>query len=114
MQISWIGDNQDTFFQQWTDDATQLHPVTKEKVWFNHAQVFHWSTFPAELWYAFTRIGDIRFLLRAIVIAIFTIVKYCLLGYWMALDIRFGDGSPISLSEMNEVRRAVHKNLVFR
>lgn len=32
----------------------------------------------------------------------------------MALDIRFGDGSPISLSEMNEVRRAVHKNLVFR
>jgi alpha-ketoglutarate-dependent taurine dioxygenase len=112
-EVQWIGPNKDTFFQEWKDDACQLHPVTKEKVWFNHAQVFHWSTFPAELWYAFFRIRDIRFLLRSIIIAIIAVIKYCLLGHRMALDIRFGDGSPISVSEMNQVRKVVHKNMVF-
>ena len=43
--VQWIGPNKDTFFQSWKDDATQLHPVTKEKVWFNHAQVFHCQPF---------------------------------------------------------------------
>mmetsp|Transcript_8802 Transcript_8802/g.15313 ORF Transcript_8802/g.15313 Transcript_8802/m.15313 type:complete len:477 (+) Transcript_8802:462-1892(+) len=111
--VQWIGPKKDTFYQEWKDDACQLHPVTMEKVWFNHAQVFHWSTFPAELWYAFTRIGDIRFLLRSIIIAIIAVIKYCVLGHRMALDIRFGDGSPISFSEMSKVRNAVHKNMVF-
>mmetsp|Transcript_3288 Transcript_3288/g.5082 ORF Transcript_3288/g.5082 Transcript_3288/m.5082 type:complete len:463 (+) Transcript_3288:84-1472(+) len=112
-EVQWIGPNNDTFFQEWMDEACQLHPDTKEKVWFNHVQVFHWSTFPAELWFAFTRIRDIRFLLRSIIIAIFSVIKYCLLGHRMALDIRFGDGSPISVSEMNQVRKVVHKNMVF-
>lgn len=111
--VNWVGPNNDTFHQEWTDEATQLHPDTKEKVWFNHAQVFHYSTFPAELFHAFTRIGDIRFLLRAIFIGFVAVIKYYLLGHRMALDIRFGDGSPISISEMNEVRKVVHKNMVF-
>ena len=38
-QVQWVGPKKDTFYQEWTDDATQLHPDTKEKVWFNHAQV---------------------------------------------------------------------------
>lgn len=112
-EVHWVGPDKDTFYQEWKDEACQLHPVTKEKVWFNHAQVFHWSTFPAELWYAFTRIRDIRFLLRSIFIAIIAVIKYCLLGHRMALDIRFGDGSPISVSDMNQVRKAVHQNMVF-
>ena len=111
--VQWIGPNKDTFFQSWKDDATQLHPVTKEKVWFNHAQVFHWSTFPAELWYAFTRIHDIKFLLRAIIIGFVAIIKYYLLGHRMALDIRFGDDTPITVSEMNNIRCVVHRNTVF-
>ena len=31
-QVQWVGPDEDTFFQEWEDDATQLHPVTKEKV----------------------------------------------------------------------------------
>ena len=69
--------------------------------------------FAAELYYAFTRIRDIRFLFRAIIIGIVAIIKYCLLGHRMALDIRYGDDSPISVADMNEVRRVVHKNMVF-
>mmetsp|Transcript_17204 Transcript_17204/g.32291 ORF Transcript_17204/g.32291 Transcript_17204/m.32291 type:complete len:466 (-) Transcript_17204:151-1548(-) len=112
-EVQWVGPNKDTFFQEWEDDACQHHPITKEKAWFNHAQVFHWSTFPAELFYAFSRIRDVRFLLRSTIIAIVAVIKFCLLGHRMALDIRFGDGSPISFSEMNKVRKAVHKNMVF-
>ena len=37
-QPRWIGDNEDTFFQQWEDEPTQLHPITNDRVWFNHAQ----------------------------------------------------------------------------
>lgn len=111
--VEWIGTNRDTFYQEWQDDACQLHPVTREKVWFNHAQVFHWTTFPAELWFAFCRMRDIRFLIRSIIIGIVALIKYCLLGHHMALDIRFGDGTPISISEINNIRDAVHKNMVF-
>ena len=31
----------------------------------------------------------------------------------MALDVRFGNDTPISVSEMQEIRRVVHKNMVF-
>ena len=31
----------------------------------------------------------------------------------MALDIRYGDGSDITVADMNEVRKAVHDNMVF-
>lgn len=31
----------------------------------------------------------------------------------MALDTTFGDGTPISFREMNEIRRAIHKNMVY-
>lgn len=34
----WVGPNNNTFFQTWTDEAVQRHPVTGETVWFNHAQ----------------------------------------------------------------------------
>jgi hypothetical protein len=75
--------------------------------------VFHWSTFPAELWFSFCRLGDIRFLIRCIFMWIVVVIKYRLLGYRMALDVRFGDGTPISVHEMNQVRKAIHNNLVF-
>mmetsp|Transcript_17556 Transcript_17556/g.36884 ORF Transcript_17556/g.36884 Transcript_17556/m.36884 type:complete len:473 (+) Transcript_17556:117-1535(+) len=111
--VQWVGPNQDTFLQEWKDEPCQYHPITNECVWFNHAQVFHWSTFPAELWYAFTRLNDIRFLIRCIIMWIIAIIKYGLLGYKMALNMSFGDGTPISLREMNLVRKVIHDNMVF-
>jgi len=113
-QPQWIGQNNDTFYQEWKDEPFVRHPVTKETVWFNHLQVFHWSSFPCELWYAFYRLHDIRFLLRSIFFWIFAIIKYVLLGHRMALDMRFADGTDISLAEANQVRSVIHKNMVFR
>ncbi len=108
--VRWIDD---TFCQEWVDQATQLHPITNEPVWFNHTQVFHWSTFPAELWYAFCRMKNFQLFFHFLLVSIFTVVKYGILGYKMSLDVSFGDETPISFDEMNEVRDAIHKNLVF-
>lgn len=44
---------------------------------------------------------------------IVAVTKYWLLGFRMALDIRYGDGSPISYADMTKVRKAVHDNMVF-
>jgi hypothetical protein len=109
----WVGPNKDIFFQEWIDEPFQKHPVTGEDVWFNHSQVFHWTTFPAEMWYSFRRISDWRLLIHFFVVSIFTFIKYGILRYKMALNTSFGDGSPITIKEMNQIRGAIHKNMVF-
>ncbi len=112
-KVQWVGPQKDTFLQEWLDEPFQRHPVTHEMVWFNHTNVFHWTTFPAELWFAFRRFNDVRFLVHCILITIFTLVKYGVFGYKMALNSTFGDGTPITLKEMNEVRAAIHKHMIF-
>lgn len=106
----WIND---TFYQEWVDKPYQVHPITNEPVWFNHTQVFHWSTFPAELWYAFCRMKSLKLFVHFVLVSIFTIIKYGILGYKMSLDVSFGDDTPISFEEMNEVRDVIHRHLVF-
>lgn len=109
-QVQWDGDS---FLQQWIDEPFQIHPETNEFVWFNHSQVFHWTTFPAELWFAFCRLKDVQLFLHLLLVSIYTFIKYGLLGYKMALDTTFGDGTPITFKEMNEIRDAIHENMVF-
>jgi hypothetical protein len=77
-------------------------------VWFNHINVFHWSSFPVELWFAFLRTYEWKLLFHCILVTIFSVVKYVLLGHKMALDVTFGDGSPISFNEMQLVRKVCY------
>lgn len=109
--VTWTSG--DTFVSTFYQDAFQLHPITGETVWFNHTQVFHWTTFPAELWFAFTRTLDWRLLLHCLFVSLFCMIKYGLLGHKMSLHATFGDGSSISVAEMNEIRDAIHKNMIF-
>ena len=109
----WRGPNKDTFHQEWVDEPFQVHPDTKEPVWFNHSQVFHWTTFPSELWYAFIRVKDIKLLLHCILVSVFSFIKYGLLGYKMNLNTTYGDGKPITRQDMGQIRKAIHKNMVF-
>lgn len=78
----WHGD---TYVSTFRTEAFQLHPVTKEPVWFNHTQVFHWTTFPAELWFAWRRTHELRLLLHCILVAVFCVIKYGILGHKMSL-----------------------------
>jgi len=111
--VSWTGPNKDIFVSKMISEPFQLHPQTNEPVWYNHIQVFHWTTFPAELYLAFKRTYDIRYLLHCVIVSIVSLIKYVILGHKMSLDASFGDGTPISISEMNEIRSCIHKNIVF-
>jgi len=108
--VEWKGD---TFVSVAKSDAFQLHPVTKEPVWFNHTQVFHWTTFPVELWFAFCRTHDVRLLVHCLFVAAFCIIKYGILHHEMGLHATFGDGTTITIREMQEIRCCIHKNMVF-
>ena len=113
MPMQWEGRNKDRFVSEFVSEPFQLHPETNEPVWFNHAQVFHWTTFPAELFAAFRRTRDWRLFFHALQVSAVSIVKYGLLRQKMALTASFGDGTPISIWEMHQIRRAVHKNMIF-
>lgn len=111
--MRWEGPNNDTFVSIIDSEPFQLHPITKEPVWFNHTQVFHWTSFPVELFYAFLRTYEIRLLIHCIFVSIFCIVKYGILGQKMGLTAMFGDETPITAAEMHQVRRVIHKHMVF-
>jgi hypothetical protein len=62
--MRWEGPNNDMWVSEFISEPFQLHPQTSEPVWFNqHTQVFHWTTFPAELLLlAFKQTKDVRYL----------------------------------------------------
>lgn len=111
--MRWEGRNHDIFVSEFETEAFQLHPQTDETVWFNHAQVFHWTSFPAELFAAFRRTRDLRYLTRAVLIGSLALIKYGILRQKMALHVAFGDGTPLSVWEMHQIRKAVHQNTVY-
>jgi alpha-ketoglutarate-dependent taurine dioxygenase len=111
--VEWTGPDQDVFVSVTYSPAFQVHPITGEPVWFNHSQVFHWTTFAAELWFAFRRTLEVRLFLHFVWIALYSCVRYGLLGHKMSLQADFGDGTPISAREMGRIRAAIHRNMVF-
>ena len=113
LPVQWTGPDQDVFVSVTESPAFQLHPVTKRLVWFNHTQVFHWTTFTAELWHAFQRCRDIRLLFHCLFVSLFCFIQYGLLGRSMGLHATFGDGTEISIEEMAEIRRTIHQNMIY-
>ena len=91
---------------------TNVQPAFREhrgeKVWFNHAQVFHPTTAPAE-YRRIARRQGFRFRMLS------AVARAALLAQSSkerGMDCTFGDGTPISASEMERVRDAIWKNLV--
>lgn len=113
LPVRWEGPNKDIFICEYVSEPFQLHPISREPVWFNHAQVFHWTSYPAELWYSFKRQGDVRLLLQSAKAWIANFVSYKILGNKMALTVTYGDGEPISMYEMGIIRETIHRHMVF-
>jgi alpha-ketoglutarate-dependent taurine dioxygenase len=113
MPVRWEGPSNDTFVSEFQSEPFQLHPTTGEPVFFNHANVFHWTSFPAELFAAFHRTKDTRFLRHALRVGAKSIWKYGIRRQKMSLHVSFGDGSPISVWEIHQIRKAIHKNMVY-
>lgn len=70
--------------------ATLVHPVTKEKVWFNQAHLFHISSLNKEL--AQTLMAEV--------------------GESLPRNAFYGDGTPIEEEVLNHIREAYEKEMI--
>jgi hypothetical protein len=98
-----------------TQPATRVHPETGEPVWFNHVQVFHPGAAAGEYLRIARRQGPrLRYLgLAAFASTLVAIKRRLLADEDQAMFCSYGDGSPISDSDLGAVRDAIWKNLVF-
>jgi pimeloyl-ACP methyl ester carboxylesterase/alpha-ketoglutarate-dependent taurine dioxygenase len=97
-----------------TQPAIKMHPETGEAVWFNHAQVFHPSAAAGEYRRIAERMGPIPYLGLSLVAeaAVRLKAKTQPLDE-QAMACTYGDGTPIPDADMDAVREAVWKNMVF-
>jgi pimeloyl-ACP methyl ester carboxylesterase/alpha-ketoglutarate-dependent taurine dioxygenase len=94
--------------------AVKKHPVTGEPVWFNHTQVFHLSAVPAEYRRIATRQGQLRYDgLARVADAMLAMKRRRVSDDDQAMHATFGDGTPIPDADMDAVRDAIWKNMVF-
>jgi hypothetical protein len=94
--------------------AFHAHPRTGEIAWFNHSQVFHLSAAPAEYRRIARRQGAFRYGLLAAVAGAAVMAKKTLTRPEdQAMHCCWPDWTPISDAEMDAVRDAIWKNLVF-
>jgi hypothetical protein len=93
--------------------AAKRHPVTGVPVWFNHAQVFHLSAVPAEYRRIAARQGQLRYAALARVAEAALWLKQRTAVEDQAMHGTYGDGSPNADGDMDAVRDAIWKNMVF-
>ncbi len=94
--------------------AQRPHPVTGEPTWFNHAQVFHLSAVPDEYRRIAERQRPLPHAALAAVAGAAVRLRGALQGPMdQAMHCTFGDGTPIPDGDMDKVRDAIWKNMVF-
>ena len=94
--------------------ATRVHPETGEPAWFNHSQVFHLSAAAGE----YRRIAGRQRPLKSKALGVLAdglvaLKKRTTLESDQAMHCTYGDGSPITDDDMEAVRDAIWKNMVF-
>ena len=89
--------------------------MTGEPVWFNHAQVFHLSAVPAEYRRIAARAGRSSATRRSprVAEAAVRLEARAAGAEDQAMHCTFGDGTPIADDDMDAVRDAIWKNMVF-
>jgi hypothetical protein len=97
-----------------TQPAMSRHPITGETIWFNHSQVFHMSAVPDE----YRRIAVRQRPLRNTALRLFAETMIALKRRTQApedqaMHCTYGDGSAIPDADMDRVRDAIWKNMVF-
>lgn len=92
--------------------AVRTHPITGERVWFNHSQVFHLTQAPGEFRRIAERQDPIRMYALALVASgLVALQRRLKSDEEQAMQCTYGDGSPIPDSDMEAVRDAIWKNL---
>ena len=94
--------------------AVISHPTSREKVWFNHSQVFHLSSASGEYRRIAARQSPaLKYRFLSVFAATLAAIKSRTSALEdQALHCTFGDGGAIPDSDMEQVRSAIWKNLV--
>lgn len=98
-----------------TQPATRTHPETGDEVWFNHVQVFHLDSAPAE----YRRIFELRRDPRIFALWQFSRAMVALkrrtapTADALALHATYGDGTEIPRADLEHVRDTIWKNMVI-
>jgi pimeloyl-ACP methyl ester carboxylesterase/alpha-ketoglutarate-dependent taurine dioxygenase len=110
--LTWKGDGGLRLVN--TQPAVKKHPVTGEPVWFNHTQVFHLSAVPGEYRRIAARQGQLRYAaLAGVAEAAVSLRRRATADEDQAMHATHADGSPIAEGDMEAVRDAIWKNMVF-
>jgi len=108
--------------RRFVSDAFQYHPQTNEKIWFELAHRFHWTSLPSELLADFKHTKNPWILAKAAKEATSSLWKQL---RWSGsrsslqrqhhepetITVAFGDGTPISWWEMHQIRKAIKHNV---
>lgn len=87
--MDFVWKDEDSLMLSWNNGAIYDHPETKEKIWFNHAFFFNKYALSDELLSSFESEDHLPF------------------------NTHFGDGSPISREEIEEIRMAYEKATIL-
>ena len=89
------------------------HPLTKEKVWFNHIQVFHPTAAAIEYDYIHKTQGRAKTLFWSLFLNVMVKVKNLTTKpIDQSMNVLFGDGTPIPDSYVQHLEELIWKNLV--
>ncbi|MFW6050460.1 MAG: TauD/TfdA family dioxygenase [Myxococcota bacterium] len=93
--------------------ATRNHPETGQPAWFNHSQVFHLATGPAELQRIWKHRRDLRSLLLWQATRVAVALKRRLQApEEQAMHCTYADGREIPAADMDHVRDLIWKHMV--
>ncbi|TGK00167.1 taurine dioxygenase [Leptospira langatensis] len=92
--------------------AVRTHPQAKTKAWHNHSQVFHPDAARIEYSKILKHQANLRSLILAGVLQVLTFLKKKLVETQdLDTNVEFGDGTPISTSELKKVSEVFWRNL---
>ncbi len=90
------------------------HPVTKEKVWFNHLQVFHPHGADVEYAYIHQHQGRGKtFLWKTFLSLMVKVKSLTTKPIDQSMNVLFGDGTPVPDSYVEHIEELIWKNLVI-
>lgn len=90
------------------------HPVTKEKVWFNHLQVFHPHGADVEYAYIHQHQGRAKtFLWKTFLSLMVKVKSLTTKPIDQSMNVLFGDGTPVPDSYVEHIEELIWKNLVI-
>lgn len=111
-QFEWYGRDRLRLVSE--QDATRTHPITGERLWFNHCQVFHLSAAAIEYRHIFERrrtIDSAAFL--ALTTALTLAKRRFVPTEGQAMHCTFRDGAEIPERYIEHVEDTIWRNMVF-